>query len=425
MDRNDDNRLQTFRQMKQEIRGSEEYLLVGIDVAKDHHDAFFGSARGKTLLKKLVFDTTREGFEKLCLHAESLRVQHGLQKIAFGLEPTADYHKPLGEYLIRQGHRVVLVAGSAVKKNRELLDGRWDKHDAKDAANVADLIGQGKCLFYEFPSPDLTELRSLLSLKRKLKKTEQSSRVRIRNHLIAQYFPELDSYFTCGEGPAIVKWCLDPKELSTLPFEEFARMVSSRNGGEKQRIRLREIHEKAASSIGCEVHPSVPFEAQTLLEAGHQLRTAIGETDKRIAEVCRRFEEYRYLLSIPGFGPDISAKVLGAIGNPHRFRNHRQVLKTAGLDLSADRSGKRTDTTPVISKRGKADLRYGLYQAALIAPQKNPYFMRYFASKVEGRQREKGIGTKMRVSRSQLKSVPFWAEQKCTTPAPHSLRYEP
>jgi hypothetical protein len=28
-------------------------------------------------------------------------------------------------------------------------------------------------------------------------------------------------------------------------------------------------------------------------------------------------------------------------------------------------------------------------------------------------------------SRSQLKSVPFWAEQKCTTPAPHSLRYEP
>lgn len=412
MDRNDDSRLEMFRQMKHEIRGSEDYLLVGIDVAKDRHDAFFGSARGKTLLKKLVFEATREGFEKLCLHADSIRVQHGLKKIAFGLEPTADYHKPLGEYLIRQGQRVVLVAGSAVKKNRELLDGRWDKHDAKDAANVADLVGQGKCLFYEFPSPDLRELRSLLSLKRKLKKSEQGYRVRIRNHLIAQYFPEMDSYFTCSEGPAIVKWCLDPKELASLPFEEFVRMVSSRNGGLRQQMRLREIYEKAAVSIGCEAHPSVVFEAQTLLETLQQLHVIILETDKKIADVCTRFEEYRFLLSIPGFGPDISAKVLGAIGNPHRFQNHRQVLKTAGLDLSADRSGKRNDVTPVISKRGKADLRYGLYQAALVAPQKNPYFMRYFASKVEGRQREKGIGTKMRIKLAAKMLVIAWTLMK-------------
>jgi len=412
MDKNDDSRLRFFRQLKSEIRGSADYLLIGIDVAKDRHDAFFGSSQGKTFLRKLSFDTTREGFEKLCLHAEVIRAQQGLTKIAFGLEPTADYHKPLGEYLIRKGHMVVLIAGSAVKKNRELLDGRWDKHDAKDAANVADLVSQGKCLFYEFPSPDLQELRSLLSLKRKLKKSEQSYKVRIRNHLIAQYFPEVDSYFTYGEGPAIVRWCLDPKELSCLPFEEFVRMVSSRNGGEKQHIRLREIHKKAGASIGCSAHPSVAFEAQTLLDALRQLHALIEETDKKIAEVCRRFPEYAFLLTIPGFGPDVSAKVLGAIGNPHRFQNHRQVLKTAGLDLSADRSGKRSEVTPVISKRGKADLRYGLYQAALVAPQRNPAFMRYFARKLEGRQREKGIGMKMRVKLAAKMLVIAWTLMK-------------
>ena len=31
---------------------------------------------------------------------------------------------------------------------------------------------------------------------------------------------------------------------------------------------------------------------------------------------------------------------LGALGNPFRFQNRKQVLKMAGLDLSADRSGK-------------------------------------------------------------------------------------
>lgn len=416
MDKNDDSRLHFFRQMKNEIRGSQDYLLVGIDVAKERHDAFFGSARGKTFLRKLVFDTTREGFEKLCLHADAIRVQQGLKKMAFGLEPTADYHKPLGEYLIQQGHMVVLVAGTAVKKNRELLDGRWDKHDAKDAANIADLVAQGKCLFYEFPSLDLRELRSLLSLKRKLKKSEQSYKVRIRNHLIAQYFPEMDAYFSYGEGPAIVRWCLDPKELASLPFQEFVRMVSSRNGGDTQRQRLRVIHEKAASSIGCMAHPAATFEATTLLEALRQLHAIIQETDKKIAEVCSKFPEYPFLLTIPGFGPDISAKVLAAIGNPHRFDNHRQVLKTAGLDLSADRSGKRSDVTPVISKRGKADLRYGLYQAALVAPQKNPSFMRYFASKLKGREREKGIGTKMRIKLAAKMLIIAWTLMKRKEP---------
>ena len=307
---------------------------------------------------------------------------------------------------------VVLVAGSAVKKNRELLDGRWDKHDAKDAANVADLVAQGKCLFYEFPSPDLRELRSLLSLKRKLKKSEQGYKVRIRNHLIAQYFPEMDSYFSYGEGPAIVKWCLDPKELASLPFE--SSPVWSLPGTEEKSSSdaYGRSTGRLQASIGCAAHPSVAFEATTLLEALRQLHAIILETDKKIAEVCRRFPEYPFLLTIPGFGPDISAKVLGAIGNPHRFENHRQVLKTAGLDLSADRSGKRSDVTPVISKKGKADLRYGLYQAALIAPQKNPTFMRYFADKLKGREKEKGIGTKMRVKLAAKMLVIAWTLMK-------------
>lgn len=409
---NDNNRLQAFRQMKKEIRGSQQHLIVGIDVAKEHHNAFFGTAAGKTFLRRLVFDNTREGFEKLCFQADILKKQHALDKIAFGLEPTADYHKPLAEYLIRQGHVVVLVAGTAVKKNRELLDGRWDKNDTKDAANVADLVAQGKCLFYDFPSHDIRELRNLLSLKKRLKKQEQGYKVRIRNHLIAQYFPEMDDYFSYGEGPAIVKWCFNPAELANLPFEEFVRMVSSRNTGENQLRRLSEVHKKAASSIGCEVIPSVPFEAKILLEELQQLHIMILETDKKIAEVCTRFPEYAFLLSIPGFGPDISAKVLGAVGNPHRFDNGRQVLKMAGLDLSADRSGKKSEVTPVISKKGKADLRYGLYQAALIASTRNRCFMTYFTNKLKGREREQGIRTKMRVKLAAKMLVIAWTLMK-------------
>ena len=218
MDQFDDNRLHEFRQLKDYIRGSKDHLVVGIDIAKDRHCAFFGIPTGKSLLRKLDFENTKEGFEKLLFYTDMIQRQHVLKKVVFGMEPTADYHKPLGEYLISREQTVVLVAGTAVKRNRELLDGRWDKNDTKDAANVADLVCQGKCLFYDHPSPGIQELRSLFSLKRKLKKQEHSYMVRIRNHLIAQYFPELDPYFSYSEGPAIVRWCLDPKEIQCSLF---------------------------------------------------------------------------------------------------------------------------------------------------------------------------------------------------------------
>ena len=47
-------RREKFCQIKSEIRGSSDYLVVGIDVAKDKHHAFMGNARGKSLLRNLV-----------------------------------------------------------------------------------------------------------------------------------------------------------------------------------------------------------------------------------------------------------------------------------------------------------------------------------------------------------------------------------
>ena len=41
MDATDNSRVEEFRQIRKEVRGSGEYLIVGIDVAKEKHNAFF------------------------------------------------------------------------------------------------------------------------------------------------------------------------------------------------------------------------------------------------------------------------------------------------------------------------------------------------------------------------------------------------
>jgi len=412
-------RIKEFRLLKKEIRGSNEYLIVGVDVAKDKHHAFFGTAKGKTLLKRLVFENDFAGFEKLHMNMEALQVQHCLEKVVFGLEPTANYHKPLAEYLIKCGHTVVLVSGVAVTKNRELLDGRWDKNDNKDPANIADLISQGKCLYYDYPSILIRDLRDLLSLKRRLKKQEHGTKVRIRNQLLAQYFPEFDRYFDRGgsEVLSIVKWCLNPSIIAGMEYEEFVDLVMPRVKTIGQEERLKEIWDVALESIGCKAGEALDFEAKLMVEDLQQIKASIRAIDEDIKDICLGFPEYSYLLTIPGFGPDISSKVIGSIGNPFRFDNGKQVLKLSGFDLNASRSGKSSDSAvPVISKRGNAYLRYALYQAALIASTRNRYFIMYYTNKLRGREKEKGIKTKMKVKLAAKMLIIAWTLMKKKEP---------
>ena len=408
-------RVREFRQIKKEIQGSETYLIVGIDVAKDRHHAFLGTATGNTLVKKLIFENNASGFCDLLARVEAVRAQNGLSEIVFGLEPTSNYHKPLGRYLISKGCHVVLVGGKAVKNNRELLDERWDKHDTKDAANIADLVSRGKCFYYDMPSGQIEELRGLLSLRARLKKEEHSLNLRIRNNLLAKYFPELDSFYAACEREtlAIVRWCLNPLQIAAMPFDEFFKRVAPHARGISQKLRLQKIHRLARESIGCPVDSAVQLQAGLLVEKIKQVREQIMQVEQGIQQRCVQFPSYEQLLSIPGFGPYVASKVLATIADPWRFDSAKQVIRSAGYDLCADRSGKNSDqAVPVISKKGNSELRYALYQAALIASSRHRFFMAYFARMLQGRERERGIRTKMRVKLAAKMLVIAWTLMK-------------
>ena len=185
--------------------------------------------------------------------------------------------------------------------------------------------------------------------------------MRIRNNLLAKYFPELDrSYGQCEtENLAIVRWCLDPGKIAGMEFDQFFQMVTTRERGIAQRRRLRKIHSLAVESIGCPMRQASEFEAMVLVDKLKQVRQVTEKTEDLIEDVSPGFPEYSWMLTIPGFGPYVSSIVLATIGNPFRFENRKKVLKVAGYDLSADRN--------------------------------------YYTNLLCGRERERGIKTKMRV----------------------------
>ena len=232
----DVSRFTRFSQFRKNIRGSMTHLIVGIDVAKDRHHAFFGTANGRTLWRRLIFTNDFAGYTRLIEQVQALLSQYQLEQVVFGMEPTSNYHKPLAHWLIKRDYLVVLVAGKAVKDNRELLDGRWDKHDTKDSANVADLISQGKCQFYEQPDKNILAVRNLLVIRKQLKKEEHRLRMRIRNGLLAKYFPEMDRFWSrrLGENLAIVRWYLDPRKIADTEFDRFVLQVTTADRGIRQ-----------------------------------------------------------------------------------------------------------------------------------------------------------------------------------------------
>jgi transposase len=73
------------------------------------------------------------------------------------------------------------------------------------------------------------------------------------------------------------------------------------------------------------------------------------------------------LLAIKGVGLVSAAVIVSEIGDIHRFRDPRQILKMAGLSLKENSSGKHKGKT-TISKRSRKRLREVLY--AILATTK-------------------------------------------------------
>jgi transposase len=410
-------RLEIFRTLRSEIRGSTEYLLTGVDVAKQTHHAFFGTPAGETLRKHFVFGNHRAGFEGLLSLAGDLQLRQQLPQRVFGLEPTGVYHKPLLEYLIGEGEQAVLVSNVAVARNRELLDGRWDKNDIVDPANVADLVGQARCLFPDDPELGLRELRNLVRARIRMKKLEHALRMQIRNHLVAQFFPELECAYPKGGSDtmvlAVIRHCWEPREIAQLDFDAFWNRVAAPRWGKRQEPRLRAVWQAAQVSIGCTMDDAIRWEAPRLVDRLEHLREELRELGGRLREAAQAQPGYPSVISIPGVGPVLGAMILAAIGDPHRFDHPRQVLRLAGLDLCARRSGKTSDRAVAkISKQGKGALRYALVQASIVAARSHPVTRAYFTKLLKGREQERGIRLKRHVKMASKLLVVAWTLMK-------------
>ena len=93
------NPISEWKQLKEKIRTSAEYLIVAVDIGKRKNLAWLKSSQGEIYRRKLRFANNLKGYNRLLKEIESLLLDKGLQAVVVGMEPTATYWKPLAYFL--------------------------------------------------------------------------------------------------------------------------------------------------------------------------------------------------------------------------------------------------------------------------------------------------------------------------------------
>jgi transposase len=151
----------------------------------------------------------------------------------------------------------------------------------------------------------------------------------------------------------------------------------------------------------------LPIEERESVDAGLRqiafLDAEIAAVDRLIARQALDWPEIRRLMTVSGVNLICAASFLAAIGEPSRFMSSRKLVAYLGLDPKVRQSGEAPARSGRISKRGSANARWALVEAAW-SVVKQPGPLRAFYERTRARR---GHG-KAIVATARKLTVLFW-----------------
>jgi transposase len=111
----------------------------------------------------------------------------------------------------------------------------------------------------------------------------------------------------------------------------------------------------------------------------------VAQIDQKLAEWAAGSQDARRLMSIPGVGAGVAVTLMAAIGDISRFSSARALVAYLGLDPKVRQSGDEPARHGRISKRGNAQARSVLVEAAWIA-MRQPGPLHAFGERIRARK---------------------------------------
>ena len=354
-----------------------ETMVVGVDIGSEVHFARAYDFRGFEFSKKAFrFENTRDGFNAFDTWVTDLMKKNKKTKAFVGMEPTGHYWYGFGCHLQNMGVEFGMVNPYHVKRSRELDDNNPSKHDRKDPKTIAMLVKDGRFLIPYMPEGVYREIRNLMELRRQNVVQLISIQNRVKRWL-AIYFPEFSTVFKKWTGKAALltlKHFPTPQAVIETGKEKIVATWKEEVKRAVGHKHAQKLIKAATESIGLRHGlQSANMEINTLLDEymlyGHRLEQVM----KKVEEQVREVPSANKLLGIKGIGIVAIAGFLGAVGDISRFDAPEQIVKLFGLNLRENSSGKHQGKT-TITRRGRSDGRYAIFQAVLPLVARNYEF---------------------------------------------------
>jgi len=335
-------------------------VVVAVDVGKTEF-AFCVTDSVRSLLLKPRTGCAMTGRSLAQVIADIGEVLPDGARVKVGIEAAGHYHRPLLEAgSWPAGWELLELNPGHVTEQRRVLGKRTIKTDVIDLQAMTELLLAGRGLPVRGGGLVLGELTAWSA--------HRSGRVVLRTATKNQLLGQLDRTFPgltlalpdvlgTKVGRLVAAEFADPARLAALGASRFIRFGATRGVQIRRPVadKLIQAARDALPTVDAPVARAVlAADLALLADLDAQIEHATGELARLIP-----LSPFAPLLTVPGWGPTRVGNYGGALGDPARFDNPRQIYRTAGLNpIQYESAGKRRDS--VISREGSVPLRRAL-----------------------------------------------------------------
>lgn len=324
-------------------------LFIGDDWAEDHHDVELMDASGRRLAKARL----PEGMAGMTrLHAmigqalgDGIDAEDAAARVKIGIETDRG---PWVQALVAAGYTVYAVNPLQAARYRERLAVSGAKSDAADAHMLADMVRTDSHQLRPMAGDSAdAEAVKVVTRMHKTLIWERTRAVQRLRHALREYFPAaLEAFEDLDAGDTLELLAKAPDPASA------ARLSVNQISGALKRARRRDVAVKAAAIqavlrgehlgqpavVAAAYAVSVRALVALLVTLNVQVKALQGQVEAHFG----RHPDAEVILSQPGLGPVLGARVLAEFGDDHaRYPSAKARKNYAATSPITRASGKK------------------------------------------------------------------------------------
>jgi hypothetical protein len=311
-------------------------ISVGVDWAEAHHDVCVLDEGGGVLARKKIPDSLAGVNQLHAMIAEHLGGDNKTEEVIVGIETERGL---LVTAFVAAGYQVFAINPLAASRYRERHHVSGAKSDPGDAKVLADLVRTDRHNHRALASDSvLSDAIKLLARNHQNTIWECQRQVNTLRSALKDYYPgALEAFGTELSGPdavailAIAPTPAKARALSKARIETALRRAGRRRLLAERVTRIYEVLQREQLHQPALLEDAYGVATEATIANIAQLNAAIAKLEASLSEHFEQHPSAKVILSLPGMGTVLGARVLGEFGDdPNRYADAKSRKNYAG-----------------------------------------------------------------------------------------------